>query len=225
MNHSHKEPNPQHTLSVYFCGQEDCGPAHSFGPAMRPHYLLHVIFRGRGIYQRGSHTYHLKAGDAFLIRPMDSIYYRADDTDPWSYAWAGFDGSACQEILSQTVFSSSLVFTPETPSQGEKLLEHMSSLISTFSESNGNDLASAGNLLLVLSAMQKKPSEIKPGQKVVIIDDLIATGGSVEAAIKLVEELGGIVVKVVFLMELAGLKGRERLKGYDVASVIRYDGK
>ena len=58
-----------------------------------------------------------------------------------------------------------------------------------------------------------------------IVDDLIATGGSVEAAIKLVEELGGEVVKVVFLMELAGLKGRERLKGYDVASVICYDGK
>ena len=46
-----------------------------------------------------------------------------------------------------------------------------------------------------------------------------------EAAIKLVEELGGEVVKVVFLMELAGLKGRERLAGYDVASVIRYEGK
>ena len=66
---------------------------------------------------------------------------------------------------------------------------------------------------------------IKPGQKVAIIDDLIATGGTVEAAIKLVEELGGEVVKVVFLMELAGLKGRERLAGYDVASVIRYEGK
>ena len=66
---------------------------------------------------------------------------------------------------------------------------------------------------------------IKPGQKVVIIDDLIATGGTIEAAIKLVEQLGGEVVKVVFLMELAGLKGRERLRGYDVASVICYDGK
>ena len=66
---------------------------------------------------------------------------------------------------------------------------------------------------------------IKPGQKVVIVDDLIATGGTIEAAIKLVEELGGEVVKVVFLMELAGLKGRERLKGYDVSSVICYDGK
>ena len=66
---------------------------------------------------------------------------------------------------------------------------------------------------------------IKPGQKVAIIDDLIATGGTIEAAIKLVESLGGEVVKVVFLIELAGLKGREKLAGYDVASVIKYEGK
>ena len=66
---------------------------------------------------------------------------------------------------------------------------------------------------------------IKPGQKVVIVDDLIATGGTIEAAIKLVEQLGGEVVKVIFLMELAGLNGREKLAGYDVASVITYEGK
>ena len=66
---------------------------------------------------------------------------------------------------------------------------------------------------------------VKPGQKVVVIDDLIATGGTIEAAIKLIEQLGGEVVKVIFLMELAGLKGRERLKGYDVESVICYEGK
>ena len=66
---------------------------------------------------------------------------------------------------------------------------------------------------------------IKPGQKVVIVDDLIATGGTIEAAIKLIEQLGGEVVKVIFLMELAGLNGREKLAGYDVASVITYEGK
>ena len=65
---------------------------------------------------------------------------------------------------------------------------------------------------------------IKPGQKVVLIDDLIATGGTIEAAAKLVESLGGEVVRIIFLMELAGLKGREKLKNYDVRSVIRYDG-
>lgn len=66
---------------------------------------------------------------------------------------------------------------------------------------------------------------IKPGQKVVIIDDLIATGGTNEAMVKLVEGLGGEVVKTVFLIELEGLKGRDRLKDYDVESVIAYPGK
>ena len=66
---------------------------------------------------------------------------------------------------------------------------------------------------------------IKPAQKVVIIDDLMATGGTTEAIIKLVEQLGGEVVKTVFLMELAGLNGRSKLEGYDVASVINYPGK
>ena len=59
----------------------------------------------------------------------------------------------------------------------------------------------------------------------VIIDDLIATGGTTEAIIKMVEELGGEVVRCVFLMELAGLKGREKLNGYDIDSAIIYEGK
>lgn len=66
---------------------------------------------------------------------------------------------------------------------------------------------------------------IKPGQKVVIVDDLIATGGTIEAIIKLVEQLGGEVVKICFVMELAGLNGREKLAGYSVDSLITYEGK
>ena len=66
---------------------------------------------------------------------------------------------------------------------------------------------------------------IKPGQKVVLVDDLIATGGTVEAAIQLIEQLGGEVVKVIFMMELAGLNGRAEPANYDVASVITYEGK
>jgi len=74
------------------------------------------------------------------------------------------------------------------------------------------------------ATIEMHKDSIKPGQRVVIVDDLIATGGTIEAAIKMVEELGGQVVKVVFLMELAGLKGREKLSGYDVESVICYEG-
>ena len=66
---------------------------------------------------------------------------------------------------------------------------------------------------------------VKPGQKVVIVDDLIATGGTIEAITGLVEKLGGQVVKICFVMELAGLKGREKLKNYNVDSIIRYEGK
>jgi adenine phosphoribosyltransferase len=66
---------------------------------------------------------------------------------------------------------------------------------------------------------------IQPGQKVVLVDDLIATGGTMKAAAHLVEQLGGEVVKMLFLIELAGLNGRKALAGYDVASVVAYDGK
>lgn len=65
---------------------------------------------------------------------------------------------------------------------------------------------------------------IRPGQKVVLIDDLIATGGTTEAVVKLVEKENGIVVKALFVMELAGLNGREKLDGIDVESLIVYEG-
>lgn len=68
-------------------------------------------------------------------------------------------------------------------------------------------------------------NDIKPGQKVVIIDDLIATGGTNEAMIKLIESMGAKIIKCVFLMELAGLKGREKLKDYNISSIITYPGK
>lgn len=74
------------------------------------------------------------------------------------------------------------------------------------------------------AVIEMHKDSIKPGQRVVLVDDLIATGGTIQAAAELVEELGGKVVKIIFLMELAGLKGRERLAKYEVESVIRYEG-
>lgn len=66
---------------------------------------------------------------------------------------------------------------------------------------------------------------IKPGQKVLLVDDLMATGGTIAAMIKLIERLGGEVVGVLCMMELAGLNGREKLKGYRVESALIYEGK
>ena len=75
------------------------------------------------------------------------------------------------------------------------------------------------------ATIEMNKDSVKPGQKVVLVDDLIATGGTIEACAGLVEELGGEVVKILFLLELAGLKGREKLAKYDVTSLITYEGK
>ncbi len=75
------------------------------------------------------------------------------------------------------------------------------------------------------AVLEMHKDALKPGDKVVIIDDLVATGGTIEAVAKMVESLGGQVVRIQFLMELAGLNGRERLKEYDVDSLLTYDGK
>ncbi|AIZ55923.1 hypoxanthine/guanine phosphoribosyltransferase [Candidatus Methanoplasma termitum] len=74
------------------------------------------------------------------------------------------------------------------------------------------------------ATLEMHADSIKKGQKIVIIDDLIATGGTTGAVIKMVERLGGKVVKICFVMELAGLEGRKALKGYDVESLIIYEG-
>lgn len=75
------------------------------------------------------------------------------------------------------------------------------------------------------ATIEMHKDSIKPGQKVAIVDDLLATGGTVEAITKLVESLGGVVVKIIFLMELEGLCGRNKLTGYDVEAVVKYEGK
>lgn len=73
------------------------------------------------------------------------------------------------------------------------------------------------------TTIEMHKTAIKPGQKVVIVDDLMATGGTIEAAVKLVEKLGGTVVAAVFLIELTDLKGREKIKNIpNVYSVVKY---
>ena len=75
------------------------------------------------------------------------------------------------------------------------------------------------------ATIEMHKDSVKKGQKVLIVDDLIATGGTTEAMVKLIESLGGEVVGIVVLMELAGLKGRERIRDYRLESAIVYEGK
>mgnify|MGYP005836940863 CR=1 FL=1 len=88
-------------LNMYQCGHEDCLPGHSYGPAVRDHYLIHYIHSGKGIFQVGDKTYHLSKGHGFLICPEIITYYQADFEEPWSYSWVGFHGLKAESYLSQ----------------------------------------------------------------------------------------------------------------------------
>jgi len=75
------------------------------------------------------------------------------------------------------------------------------------------------------ASIEMHKEDLKPGMRVVLIDDLIATGGTAEAGCRLIERLGGTVAKVLFVMELEGLEGRKKLAKYDVDTCISYEGK
>lgn len=86
-------------LRLYYCGTQNCSPNHSWGPAIKEHFKIHYIHKGKGIFRLGNETYHLKEGQGFLICPNVIAYYKADDEEPWSYSWCAFDGINAEAYL------------------------------------------------------------------------------------------------------------------------------
>ena len=79
-------------LRLIFCGREDCKSLHSWGPGIRPNYVIHYITKGKGIFCADQETWELHEKEGFLIKPEVQTYYQADKDDPWTYSWIGFDG-------------------------------------------------------------------------------------------------------------------------------------
>jgi adenine phosphoribosyltransferase len=73
-------------------------------------------------------------------------------------------------------------------------------------------------------ALEMHMDAIQPGEKVIVVDDLLATGGTAEAGCKLIKEAGGEIVKILFLVELPELEGRKKLNAYDIDSIISFEG-
>ncbi len=96
-----------HDLYLCLCGYSICEPLHSFGPAVRPNYVLHYIMEGKGRYYVGDTQYDLKAGQGFLIEPDTQTFYQADEKEPWTYLWIGFNGSSAKEFLRDIGLNSS----------------------------------------------------------------------------------------------------------------------
>ena len=103
------------SLSVYNVGCQRCDPGYQWGPGIRDHYLIHYIISGKGSYRVKGSTHHLEAGDVFLIYPNTEVVYQADESDPWEYAWVGFNGSDAATILTATDFSATHPYIHHVP--------------------------------------------------------------------------------------------------------------
>lgn len=138
-------------ICLYHCGRERCKPSHSFGPAIRPHYLFHYILKGKGTYYVANTAYHLKEGNGFLIKPGVTTLYAADEEDPWEYCWVGFDGTHAKTVLQTCGFANNnLIFTDKS---NGAFSSYMVALIQDFAEGKGNDYSFIGQLYLCFSAM------------------------------------------------------------------------
>lgn len=87
------------SLYVNCCGLSRTEPMHSFGPALKPHYLIHYILSGKGKFSIGGEEYPLEAGCGFLITPDELAFYQADEKEPWTYVWVGFSGTMAAEYV------------------------------------------------------------------------------------------------------------------------------
>ena len=120
------ESNRFPELTLRHCGYEECAPGHSYGPAVRSVYLIHVVLKGRGTFMANQQTWQLTEGDGFLIFPEMQTYYRADEADPWTYCWVAFLGTRAEEVIRDIGLGrESLVFHGCRPDMVRDVVQEM----------------------------------------------------------------------------------------------------
>ena len=138
---------------VKFCGIQKCSANYAYGPAIRSHYLIHYCLKGKGYYHIHDKIYPVEAGQAFLIFPNDTTFYRADEKDPWTYLWIGFDGDKAEYYCQQCGFSSvNHVITCQLNKEIQTCVE---SMIAHHQMSYSNELFIQGQLYLFFSYLSQ----------------------------------------------------------------------
>lgn len=156
------QPRKFKDLYLCHCGQAQCKPSHSFGPAVRPNYLLHFVLSGKGRYSVDNKTYLIEKNQGFLIYPNVVTYYEADENDPWSYVWIGFDGEEAEIYLNNAGLNkNNLIFQNEN---GELLKKYIDDMLEHNTLSTSNELRLQGLLFLFFSLIAKN-STISIGEK------------------------------------------------------------
>ena len=152
-------------LGLYQFGREDCEPAHSFGPAIRNHYLFHYILMGKGTFmwqdRKGrEHVTQLREGQGFLISPGQITTYVADERIPWEYCWLEFDGLRAKESLALIGLSvDQPVYTPVHHEFEERMRDEMLYIVRSKKEA---PLHLIGHLYLFIDALSRSVRSYSP---------------------------------------------------------------
>lgn len=137
------------SLYVNCCGLSRTEPFHSFGPAYKPHYVIHYILSGKGKLALGGKEYPLEQGYGFLIPSEELVFYQADEEDPWTYVWVGFSGQLAGEIVKSAGLSlTNPVFMSE---RGEEFYRAVKDMLEHNTFGVANELRRNGQLHLFLS--------------------------------------------------------------------------
>ncbi|MDD3368707.1 MAG: AraC family transcriptional regulator [Lachnospiraceae bacterium] len=147
-------------LTVNSCGCSRTEGLHSFGPAIKPHFLLHYILSGKGVFRLNDRSYPLEAGFGFLISPEQLVFYQADEKEPWTYVWVGFSGDGAERIVQEMGLSDQHpVFRSD---KGDKLYAIVKEMIEHNTYEISNELKRVGLLHLFLSIVaENTPMEEK----------------------------------------------------------------
>ena len=140
-------------LRLLFCGRQDCEPLYSFGPVVRPNYIIHYVTKGKGIFRVGQETRELHEKEGFLIEPEVQTFYQADQEDPWSYLWVGFDGTLAPSLLRELGLGENrLTYFCD---RKEELQKVISDMLQNQIYSGANDLYLQSQLYLFFSILLK----------------------------------------------------------------------
>ncbi len=146
-----KNPERNLDLDLYYCGTQDCGPGHAFGPGVKDHFKLHYIHSGRGSYTAGGATRTLSAGQVFLIYPDTLVRYVADMDDPWKYSWVAFDGLNAGTYMSRAGFDAAN--TVATCGDAESVESDLSALIRSSQIEKDREIRLVGLLYIFMSTL------------------------------------------------------------------------
>lgn len=150
MEHIWIKPLLNTDFNVIQYGEEACSARHSFGPAVRDHFLLHLVLEGKGRFSAGGREYTLQSGEGFLIFPHEVAYYEADESQPWTYIWIGFRGD---EKLPRE-----LGISPENPifvfSEAARVREIYADIESVDVKRAEGQLRLLGNLFMLLAELE-----------------------------------------------------------------------